>query len=75
MDIVDITIHVNEDLASAQKAALENSLRELDGVVSMCCHKQTPHLLLVMYNPQKLDSQAMLGRVKADGYHAQLVGI
>lgn len=75
MNIADVIIHVNESLLPGAQTALEDALRELDGVVAPRFNKQTPHLLLVAYNPQKNNSQTMLQRVKADGYQAQLVGI
>ena len=75
MDFSDLIIHVNETLEANERESLENELRKLNGVIAPRFNKQTPHLLLVSYNPQKIGSSQLLKRVKAHDYNAQLIGM
>jgi len=75
MHLADILIHVNETLGVTEQASMEEELRKLKGVIAPRFNNQTPHLLLVAYDPQKIDSYNLLTRVKANGYNAQLVGM
>lgn len=77
MDItlVDIVLHVDENLSAEQKETLEESLRALDGVVSVHNSEKTPHLTIVQYNPDQMDSKRILKRVTDQGAHAELIGL
>jgi len=75
MHLADLLIHVNETLGSTKRASLEEELRKVKGVIAPRFNKETPHLVLVAYNPQEIDSHNLLNRVKANGYNAQLVGM
>lgn len=75
MQLTDLTIHVNQTLGQAERTALEDELRKLDGVIAPRFNEATPHLLLVSYNPVQVESRHLLDRVKAKGYDAQLVGL
>ncbi|WP_126453324.1 hypothetical protein [Sulfuriflexus mobilis] len=75
MHLADLIIHVNETLAASERTALEDVLRQSNGVVAPRFNKETPHLLLVAYNPEQIDSHKLLHQVKAGGYTAQLLGM
>lgn len=75
MHFADLLIHVNETLGAAERAALEEELRKAKGVVAPRFNRETPHLLLISYDPQEIDSRSLLNRVKDGGYSAQLVGM
>ena len=77
MDIklVDITLHVDENLSAEQRETLEVSLRALDGVVSVHNSEKTPHLSIVEYNPDKMDHHRILKRVIDQGVHAEIIGL
>jgi len=75
MDFSDLIIHVNETLEANERESLENELRKLNGVIAPRFNKETPHLLLVSYNPRKIGSGQLLSRVKAHDYNAQLIGM
>jgi len=77
MDIklVDITLHIDENLSIEQRETIEESLRALDGVVSVHNSDKTPHLTIVQYNPEQMDSQRILKRVTDQGVHAELIGL
>lgn len=75
MHVADTLIHVNETLGSNEQESLQEELRKLSGVIAPRFNRGSPHLLLVSYNPQEVGSLKLLNRVKANGYHAQLVGM
>ena len=75
ISLVDITLHVDENLSTEQKETLEVSLRALDGVISVHNSEKTPHLTIVQYNPDKIDSKGILKRVTDQGAHAELIGM
>lgn len=75
INLVDITLHVDENLNSEQRETLEESLRALDGVVSVHNSDKTPHLSIVQYNPDKIDSQRILKRITDQGAHAEIIGL
>lgn len=58
-----------------KRADLEAAVRGLDGAVSVHLPAETPHLVLVGYNPEKTRSKAILDAVLAQGVHAELVGL
>ena len=75
MHLVDVTIHVDEDLDTAQRSTVDQQLRALDGVVSVHNADKTPHLVTIEYDPEKLDSTRLLNTVKAIGVHAEMIGL
>ncbi|MEA3641324.1 MAG: hypothetical protein VBE63_15470 [Lamprobacter sp.] len=50
-------------------------MRAIDGVVSVNNPDDKPHLTLVEYRPDKVDSKTLLEQVKTEGVHAKLVGL
>lgn len=75
INLVDLTIHIDENLTTEQRETIQESLRALDGIVSVHNADKTPHLTIVSYNPDKLDSQAILKRITDQGAHAELIGM
>jgi len=75
INLADLSLHINEDLSAEQRSTIEESLRALDGVVSVHNSEKTPHLMVVEYDPSVMDSQKILNRVTDQGAHAQLVGL
>ena len=75
ISLSDVLIHIDENLSSAQRADVEERLRSVDGVVSVHNPNDKPHLTLVEYRPDKVGSQALLQTAKAEGVHAQLIGL
>jgi len=75
ISLVDITMHIDENLNAEQKGTLEESLRALDGVISVHNSEKTPHLSIVQYNPDKTNSKSILKRITDQGAHAELIGL
>jgi len=75
INLADITLHIDENLSTEQRATIEESLRALDGVVSVHNSDKAPHLTIVGYNQSVTDSQKILKRVIDQGAHAKMVGL
>jgi hypothetical protein len=68
-------IHIDEALSAERRQAVEAKLRDLDGVVSVKIPDDRPHLTLVEYLHEKVDSRQLLSAVTGEGVHAELVGL
>ena len=75
LNLVDLTVHIDENLSPEQRITIEDSLRALDGIVSVHGSSKTPHLTIVQYNPEEIDSQKILKRITNQGVHAELIGL
>ena len=77
INLADVTLHVDEELSDEARDALEDALRERDGVVSVHFNTNAahPHLAVVEFNPERVNSMDLLNIVKSQGYHGELVGL
>ncbi|KOR29875.1 hypothetical protein TI05_14640 [Achromatium sp. WMS3] len=75
MNVSDILIHINNTLNAEQREELQESMRNIDGVIAPRFTANKDHLLLVAFNPDKTSTSALLSKVQSYGYHAQLVGV
>ena len=75
MSISDVMIHINETLSADARFALEERLRQVEGVVAPRFNPDRDHLLLVAFDPDKAHPANLLSAVKTAGYAAQLVGV
>jgi hypothetical protein len=74
MNISDIMIHINESLDEEARMSLENSMRNIEGVISPRFNSGKEHLLLIAFDPGKTNTKVLLENTRAAGYTAQLVG-
>jgi hypothetical protein len=75
IDLADITLHVDETLDSDGRAQLEEAFRAREGVVSVHIDPKRPHLFLIEYNPEQVNSQDLLAITHYQGLHAELIGL
>ncbi len=75
MSISDVMIHINESLSEDARAALENTMRSVEGVISPRFNTGKAHLLMIAFDPKKTSMAALLEKTRAAGYTAQLVGM
>jgi hypothetical protein len=74
MNISDILIHINESLNEQQRSALEEAVRQIEGVVAPRFNPGKEHLLVVAFNPAVASTATLLTKVQSFGYNAQLIG-
>lgn len=75
MEMVDVTVHVDENLDQDRRTALVEKVREHDGVFAVGYHDDKPHLMVIEYNPDKLHAADLLALIKGEGVHAELIGL
>ena len=73
--MVDVTIHLKEETAHADREALRDELLKHKGVMSADYHDEKPHLIIVEYDPEATSAADLLQVAKKRGLHAQLVGL
>ena len=74
-NMADVVLHIDETLPPDQLKTLEEHLHKMGGVVSACNRDDKPHLILVTYDPEKVQSHDILVKVENEGIHAQLIGL
>lgn len=73
--MVDVEVHIDETLDKARRESLVDKVREQDGVISVGSREETPHLMIIEYNPEQVNSQQLLHLVQSEGLHAELFGL
>ncbi|WP_018865234.1 MULTISPECIES: hypothetical protein [Thioalkalivibrio] len=73
--MADVTIHIDEDIERAIRLRIQDELRGLDGVMAASSHDNRPHLLVVEYDPERVNSRQLLDTVTANGVTAELIGL
>lgn len=73
--IVDVTVHIDETLDQPSRRELATKLQHEDGVVKAAYSEEAPHLMIVEYDADRLNSSALLDMVQRHGVHAELVGL
>ena len=75
MKTADVTIHIDETLDWEKRAQIVTLLNAHNGVATVIDNDETPHLMIVKYNPDEVNSSELLQIVlDADG-HAELIGL
>lgn len=76
MKAVDVMIHVHPELSPNDRAKVEQEVAAAVGVISANFDKHKhPHLLIVQYNPDAVQSSQLLEMVKRLDPAASLVGL
>ena len=71
----DFVLHVDETLPPEQLQTLENHLYKMGGVLKATNRDDKPNLILVTYDPGKVQAHDILVKVQKEGIHAQLIGL
>ena len=72
--MVDVTLHIDENTTHDQREEFRDVLLALDGVMAAACHDEKPHLMLIEYDPEIINSIEFVNAAKRSGFHAELIG-
>lgn len=72
--MVDVTLHLDEDTTHDQREEFRDTLLALDGVMAAAFHDEKPHLMLIEYDPEIVNSIEFVNAAKKSGFHAELIG-
>ncbi|MDH3218743.1 MAG: ATP-binding protein [Gammaproteobacteria bacterium] len=73
--IADITMHIDENTTHENREKLRDELLGLDGVMAASYHDEKPHLMVLAYDPDVVNSSAFIKTAQAQGLHAELIGL
>ena len=72
--LAEITLHIDEDTSHDERESFRDALLALDGVMAAAYHDNKPHLMLIEYNPDAINSIEFVNAAKAQQLHAELIG-
>lgn len=75
IQMVDVTIHIDEALDHAHLEQLRDRMLGETGVMAAVYHDEKPHLMIVEYDPVKNSSANLLKAIQTQGVHAELIGL
>lgn len=73
--LAEVTLHIDEDTSHDERESFRNVLLAMDGVMAAAYHDEKPHLILIEYNPDAINSIEFVNAVKVHGRHAELIGL
>jgi len=73
--MVDVTLHIDEELDVQTREALRDSLLHARGVMAADCTAAQPHLMIIEYDPDVIKATALLEIATRRGLHAELIGL
>jgi hypothetical protein len=75
MEMADVTIHIDENLTEEHLNRVSDAVRAHDGVMAVAHREGKRHLIIIEYDPDQVTSAGLLEAVKAQGVHAELIGL
>ena len=73
--VVDVTLHIDNNLDSAIREAVEKQLRTVNGVISVHMPADKPHLVEVSYNPDEVTAQNIEHSIRELAGKVELIGL
>ena len=73
--MVDVTVHIDEVMSEDKREELRDTILGHAGVMAAVIQPSTPHLMIVEYDPERVNSAQLLSATTASGLHAELVGL
>lgn len=73
MHTPDIMIHFDETPNAEQREHMEGRMREIEGVIAP--RFNTPNLLVVLYDVDRVSSSELLDIARNEGYQAHIVSM
>jgi hypothetical protein len=72
--LAEVTLHIDEDTSHDERENFRDVVLAMGGVLAASYHDETPHLMLIEYNPDVLNSIEFVKAAKTHGLHAELIG-
>jgi len=73
--MVDVTLHLDEDVSHEDREEFRDSLLDLNGVMAVASPDEKPHLVTIEYDPDAINSSAFLKAAQGRSLHAELIGM
>ena len=73
--LAEVILHIDESTSHDEREKFRDVLLAMDGVMAAGCNDKTPHLMLIEYNPDVINSIEFVNAAKKHGLHAELAGL
>ena len=73
--MTDITLHIDENTTHDDREAFRDNLLSMSGVMAAASQDAKPHLMVIEYDPDVIDSSEFINAASQSGLHAELVGL
>jgi len=72
--LAEVTLHIDENTSHEERESFRDGLLAMDGVIAAAYHDEKPHLMLIEYNPDAINSIEFVNAAKKASLHAELIG-
>jgi hypothetical protein len=73
--LAEVTLHIDEDTSHEKREEFRDVLLAIDGVMAAAYHDEKPHLMLIEYNPDAVNSIRFVDAASKQNLHAELIGL
>jgi hypothetical protein len=73
--LAEVTLHIDEDTSHDERERFRDVLLAMDGVMAAAYHDEKPHLMLIEYNPDTVNSSRFVDAAREQNLHAELIGL
>ena len=73
--LAEVTLHIDEDISHDERERFRDVLLAMDGVMAAAYHDEKPHLMLIEYNPDAVNSVEFVDAARKQNLHAELIGL
>lgn len=72
--LAEVTLHIDENTSHDEREGFRDVLLAMNGVMAAASHDEKPHLMLIEYNPDAINSIEFVNAAKKHNLHAELIG-
>lgn len=72
--LAEVTLHIDENTSHDERESFRDALLAKEGVMAAAYHDEKPHLMLLEYNPETINSIEFVNTAKQHGLHVELIG-
>jgi len=72
--LAEVTLHIDEGTSHDERENFRDTLLAMGGVLAASYHDEKPHLMLIEYNPDAINSIEFVNAAKKHDLHAELIG-
>ena len=73
--MTDVTLHIDENTTHDEREAFRDSLLNMGGVMAAASQDAQPHLMVIEYDPDTINSSEFVSIASKNGLHVELVGL
>lgn len=71
----EVTLHIDENTTHDDREVFRDAILAREGVMAAAHHDERPHLMLIEYDPDAINSIEFVKLATERGLHAELIGL